>query len=244
MHFCPELYSESDSKFLLSQSNSLLEVSITEYAKQYDFKKLLQLKEELLVYIVGMKELGLIKNDGLINVLIQHNETYLNQLFDEISNKVLEFCSNESFVEIEVKDEKDLQRFVEYYGIELNQEITEFPNFLPFSLMVKDINDIVKATVDDIYSYCKNLFNDETDFVLFYGSIDKLLCKIIGVLEKHFVYDTKLTILQIAIICNNIEHLKRSIMFYQSCAYKHSKNNSAFEFNYTATAQFNQLKSR
>ena len=89
-----------------------------------------------------------------------------------------------------------------------------------------------------------NLFNDETDFVLFYGSIDKLLCKIIEVLEKHFIFDTKLAILQIAIVWNNIEHLKRSLMFYQSWAFKHSKNNSAFEFNYTATSQFNQLKSR
>jgi hypothetical protein len=53
-----------------------------------------------------------------------------------------------------------------------------------------------------------------------------------------------MTILQIAIVCNNIEYLKRSIVFYQSCAYKNCKNKSSFEYNYNATSQFNQLKSR
>jgi hypothetical protein len=79
VQFCPELYSEADNKVLLSQSNSLLEVSITEFAKQNDYKKLLKMKEELMVYIVGMKKLGLNKNN-LVNTLIQHNETYLYQL--------------------------------------------------------------------------------------------------------------------------------------------------------------------
>ena len=155
VHFCPELYSESDNRFLLSQSNSLLEVSITEYAKQYDHKKLLNLKEEMLIYIVGMKELGFMKNDNLINTLIQHNETYLNQLFDEISNQVHEVWEKETYSEVEIANAEELKKQVDHYGIELNIQITEYPAFLPFSNMIKQINDIVKIAIDDIYGYWK-----------------------------------------------------------------------------------------
>ena len=60
-HFWPELYSDNNNKFLVSQSNSLLEVSITEYAKQSTYYDLLNLKEQVLAYVIGMKELGYIK---------------------------------------------------------------------------------------------------------------------------------------------------------------------------------------
>jgi len=244
VQFCPELYTEADNKFLLSQSSSLLEVSITEFAKQNDYKKLLKLKGELLVYILGMKRLGLIKNDNLLNTLIQHNETYLYQLFESISIRIKAVCEAETYINIEVNDKKDIKRYVEYYGIELLYDDVEFPLFLPYSLMVKDINDLTQVAIDEIYAYCKHLFNEETDYVLFYGSIDKLVWCIIDVLTQYFVFETQNTILQIAIVWNNIEFLKRSITFYQSWAYKHCKNKSAFEYNYTATSQFNQLKSR
>ena len=175
VQFCPELYTEADNKFLLSQSSSLLEVSITEFAKQNDYKKLLKLKGELLVYILGMKRLGLIKNDNLLNTLIQHNETYLYQLFESISIRIKAVCEAETYINIEVNDKKDIKRYVEYYGIELLYDDVEFPLFLPYSLMVKDINDLTQVAIDEIYAYCKHLFNEETDYVLFYGSIDKLV---------------------------------------------------------------------
>lgn len=175
LQFCPEIYTEADNKFLLTQSNSLLEVSVSEFANEGDYTKLLQIKEDLIVYITGMKELGLIKNDNLLNTLIQHNETYLEQLFDHISLKIKAICEEESYVEVEVLNQMEHRKQVEFYGIELDQPIYQFPSFLPFSLMVKGINDSVQQGIDEIYRYCKNLFNDEDDYVLFYGSIDKLV---------------------------------------------------------------------
>mmetsp|Transcript_28329 Transcript_28329/g.25031 ORF Transcript_28329/g.25031 Transcript_28329/m.25031 type:complete len:391 (+) Transcript_28329:482-1654(+) len=206
--------------------------------------KLLKIKEELMVYITGMKELGLIKNDNLLNTLIQHNETYLDQHFDHISYKIKAICESESYVEVEVLNQADVKKYIEFYGIELDSPVIQFPVFLPFSLMVKDINDSVQLGIDEIHRYCKNLFNEEDDYVLFYGSIDKLVCNIIEVLKEHFMTETQMGIPQIAVVCNNIEYMKRSIAFYQSCAFKHCKNNNAFEFNYTAMAMFNQLKSQ
>lgn len=152
-------------------------------------------------------------------MLIQHNDIYLEQLFQDITVKVQTILQSEQYTEIEVKDHKDVKTYVEYYGIELNQHITNFPSYLPYSMTVKELNDLIKVYIDDIYSYCKNLYNDETDFVLFYTSIDRLVLKVIETMEKH--YHIEMALLQIAIICNNIEHLKRSIVFYQSCAYRH-----------------------
>ena len=83
-----------------------------------------------------------------------------------------------------------------------------------------------------------NLFNDNSDFILFYGSIDRLLWKIIEVIENYFVCENKLSILQMALIWNNLEYMKRSVVFYQSWAYKNSKSRTSFEFNYTAISQF------
>lgn len=145
LQFCPELYTESDNKFLLSQSNSLLEVSVSEFAKENDYKKLLRIKEELMVYITGMKELGLIKNDNLLNTLVQHNETYLDQLFDHLKHKIQAICEAESYLEIEVQNQLDVKKYVEFYGIELDNPISVFPAFLPYSIMVKDINDTIKV---------------------------------------------------------------------------------------------------
>lgn len=113
--------------------------------------------------------------EGCINVLIQHNEVYLEHLFDDISTKVQTVLDDETYTEVEVKDQKDIKTYVNYYGIELNEPITEFPSFLPYSITVKKINDLIMCYIDDIYAYCKNLFNDETDFVMLYSSIDRLI---------------------------------------------------------------------
>lgn len=174
--------------------------------------------------------------------MIQHNDIYLSQLFEDIGSKVQNVLEGELYTEVEVQDQKGMKTYVEYYGIELIEPVTSYPSFLPFSQTVKSINDLIKSYIDDIHAYCKNLYNDESDHVLFFTSIDRLVCNVIEVMSAH--YQIKMTILQIAIICNNIEHLKRSIVFYQSCAYKYCKNNAAFEFNYSAFSNFNQLKLR
>lgn len=236
--FWPELYSEGANKFLLTQSNSLLEVSVSEVSKEEDYKKFKLINEELLTYIVGMKGLGLMKNDNLLNVLFQHNEAYLDQLSDFICIKVNAICQAESYGEVQVNDQGDYAKYVEFYGIQLHEESNDFPRFLPFSEMVKNINDVVKDAIGEIIIY------NEDDNVLFYLNIDKILCSIINTLKDHFSTETQMGIPQIATLWNNIEYLKQSIPFYQSCGYKCLKNDSIFSYNFSAFALFNQIKSQ
>lgn len=88
-----------------------------------------------------------------MNTLVQHNETYLNLLFEDIKNHVQGVCENESYSEIQVNNLSELDRNIKYYGIELNQEVTEFPAFLPFSQTVISVNDIIKNTISNIFAY-------------------------------------------------------------------------------------------
>jgi hypothetical protein len=108
-------------------------------------------------------------------------------------------------MEVEVHNQSDIKKYVEFYGIELDELVAVFPAFLPYSIMVKDINDTIKVCIDEIYSYCKNLFKDDNDFLYF--SIDKLICNIIEFLKSYFTTETQMGIPQTAVVCNNIEYL-------------------------------------
>mmetsp|Transcript_18810 Transcript_18810/g.18475 ORF Transcript_18810/g.18475 Transcript_18810/m.18475 type:complete len:261 (-) Transcript_18810:167-949(-) len=196
------------------------------------------INQELITYIAGMESLGLMKNESLMNVLFQYNEVYLDQLGDFVCAKINTICEEESYSEIQLNNHQDFVKYIEHYGIQIDEEDQSFPRFLPYSMMVKSINDIIQDAIQEIIIY------NEDDNVLFYLNIDKLLCSIISTLKDHFCTESQMGIPQIATLCNNIEYLKKSIPFYQSCGYKCLKNDSIFSYNFSALALFNQFKSQ
>jgi len=47
--------------------------------------------------------------------------------------------------------------------------------YLPYSMMVKQINDLIASGIQEIYKYWSNLLTNENDLVLFFSSIDRMV---------------------------------------------------------------------
>lgn len=154
------------------------------------------LKDQILIFVMCMKDLGLMKTESLISSLIHYQEVYLNGLKQDIERKVSDVIEAADYAQIEVKTAAEYHEFVEKYRIEIpSQHFSALPFYLPYSYMVKNINDILALAIGDIFKYWKNLMNDESDLMLFYASIDKLVSHAVDVLESRFIFTLKLTVI-------------------------------------------------
>ena len=66
----------------------------------------------------------------------------------------------------------------------------------------------------------------------------------IAVLEQEFIHEIKLTIVQTALVCNNIEYLKFSLEFLKDACYRECRNQMAHDFYFSSQSLFTQLVHR
>lgn len=77
---------------------------------------------------------------------------------------------------------------------ELSNVLFEFPMYLPYSMMVKQIIDLLSSGISDIFKYWANLIENDNDLSLFYLSVDRMITWVIEILETMFIHTMKLNI--------------------------------------------------
>eukprot|EP00347_Sterkiella_histriomuscorum_P017453 403349310 len=214
-----------------------LQKSLEQIVMDYDYQPITQTKKEIVNFILAIRDLGLAQDLSFLNTLIKLHDVFIDKLLLALEKKIEEILEYENYEPIRITNSEELFKYADKYEIDLskyfgmNQNMNiSYPVFLPYSLSVVKLNDLLQSFIEENFQYWQFLLADKADFTLAYSSCDRILSRTIELISEHFFHKNKFTILQRAQFCSNLEYILKSFGFFKKIVFQLS-NQGAYNFN-------------
>ena len=79
------------------------------------------MKKEVVVFILAMRDLGLIQDLSFLNTLIKLHDLFIDKLIIDLQKKVCDILESEDYTQIQVNSSEELFRNVDKYEIDLSK---------------------------------------------------------------------------------------------------------------------------
>ena len=118
----------------------------------FDYLPITQTKKEIVVFILAIRDLGLIQDLSFLNTLIKLHDVYIEKLLNTLDKRVIEILEVEDYNQIQVKNSEYLFKtgykyeidLSKYFGMNQTQNMDRAqPGGLPYSLSGVELNDLI-----------------------------------------------------------------------------------------------------
>ena len=211
------------------------------------------IKECIMWFVISTQRMGFTSQNTLTHTLLSNFDSYIMGIGRYIVRQVESIFENEDFLPIEIADLVDygiyiyiyincIERFVSSLGIKLDSGGAQnaYPYTVPYTHFVVKLNTQIKQVSIDLAEFMRYLYDGDEERI--YRGLNQII-EITKSKISSFLHSIQLSLLQNAIMQNNIEYFQRCfghILEYMSKITKTVLTKNYNEFS--AYHSLNQLK--
>ena len=114
-------------------------------------------KRDLITFILGMRDLGLLQDLSFFNSLIKLHDIFLDKMLTSLDKKVSEILETEDYNQLQVHSSEELFQLVDKYELDLTRYFgmynpatqLEYPVLLPYSSSVVRLNELLATYIEE-----------------------------------------------------------------------------------------------
>jgi len=212
-----------------------LEKHLEKIYESNDYKHILEVKRQSLLLLLSSRDIGLTEDLSFLHILLKLHDVFLESLLADVERRVKEVLAVEDYQQIQVFSHEDIHHFAEKYEFHIPPPAS-FPSYLPYSLLVMYVNDLIRSFFQENFDYFQFLIRDQNDVTITYNSCDRIIKKVSEVLTIHFCQSASsssqgsLNIQQRVLTCNNIEYLIKSFPYHKRTVQRLTGSFNEFQF--------------
>eukprot|EP00830_Metopus_es_P014961 TRINITY_DN4152_c0_g1_i2.p1 TRINITY_DN4152_c0_g1~~TRINITY_DN4152_c0_g1_i2.p1 ORF type:complete len:626 (+),score=111.22 TRINITY_DN4152_c0_g1_i2:503-2380(+) len=193
-------------------------------------------------FVVATYRIGFSSQNTLIDTLLKNSGVYIQKIVEKIEAAVWTSMEKENYSPIVVNDVLDYEKYVEKYGLQIENLSHDYPSYLPYTILVVNTNIEIKTGISEIFNYLRFICTDDSYVKLVYNATDSMIMSVLQLYRKLLGTDeTHKTMCQIAQMHNNISYFQKSLDYFEKYIGALSKSDVT-SYQFSSLAIFTQLK--
>ena len=123
-------------------------------------REILEVKTSTMLFSKAMQKAGLSQRAYTLYEILRTNyQQFMNKLLEDYVELAENVVRTDSYLPIALKNPGDFDKYASFYGIKVEQK----NDYLPYSLMVPNLCDLVRQSIASNHSYIEGLQDFEVD---------------------------------------------------------------------------------